>query len=85
MTETTKLGNFGKPCDHTNFKANCDVTRLTEGEGGPVTGYRADLKIECEKCGLPFVFPGVPFGYTPAHPTVSVDQVELRLPIKPLI
>jgi hypothetical protein len=79
------LENFGKDCAHEGFKAQCNVTRLTEVEGGPVTGYRADLEISCDNCGKPFIFPGIPGGYTPSYPTVNVDQTELRIPIKPII
>lgn len=70
-------------CDHLNFAANVRVGRLTQCEGGPVTGYVADATITCAECGLPFRFIGLPAGNHFAEPRVSIDGTELRAPIEP--
>lgn len=80
---TLYLKTMDKPCDHMHFLAQVDVTRLTKEEGGPVTGYSADIHIKCEQCGEKFVFLGLPGGMAPNYPTVSFDGTELRAPIKP--
>lgn len=71
-------------CEHKNFFAKVDVTRLTESdESDVVTGYTADIRIKCDECGLPFQFIGLPGGYSPAQPMCSFDAQEMRAPIKP--
>lgn len=70
-------------CKHEEFKAVVGVHRLTETEGGPVTGYTADVNIKCLQCGLPFRFRGFQAGSHFAEPRVSVDSTELRAPIEP--
>ncbi len=79
------MKNFGKDCEHKEFKANANVFRMPEEEGGVIKSYSCDLKIECAECGMPFMFKGVPFGLTPAQPTMSIDRTELRIPIEPII
>jgi hypothetical protein len=68
-------------CEHMNFKANVRVGRLTDG--GMVTGYCADVTIQCADCGLPFRFIGLDAGNHHAEPRVSVDGIELRAPLEP--
>ena len=70
-------------CDHSMFKASVSVTRLTAEEGGPVTGYTADLLIHCTLCGQPFQFVGMPGGVSHAGPRCSFDGTEARLPLTP--
>lgn len=71
-------------CEHKIFKAQVNVARLTESdESEVVTGYRADIEITCAECFMPFVFVGVPGGYSPGYPTVNVEGDELRVPIRP--
>ena len=43
-------------CNHESFKSMVRVDRLTDTEGGPVTGYTSEIHIECAQCGLPFRF-----------------------------
>lgn len=65
-------------CNHENFRADCRVNRLED------TGrFVAELNITCDQCGLPFHFPGVPYGMQNGGPTSSMDRVELRTPIIP--
>ena len=70
-------------CDHENFVADVAVNRLTTDEGGPVTGYSADVRVRCLDCDEPFVFIGVPVGCTPRFPAASLTGDELRAPIRP--
>lgn len=46
-------------CQHMNFKADVNVGRLSHEDGGPITGYTADVKINCADCGLAFRFIGL--------------------------
>lgn len=71
------------PCEHMNFVADVAVGRLTDGDGGPVTGYTSEIHIKCRDCGLPFRFLGLPFGHHFAEPRLSADSLELRAPIEP--
>lgn len=70
-------------CDHEEFEAVVDVNRLTDVEGGPVTAYSADVRIECTQCGEHFVFIGAPMGLSPREPRTSVLGQIIHLPIKP--
>ena len=70
-------------CLHNNFTCKAAVKRLTDSEGGPVTGYTADIEINCADCGIPFRFTGLPAGSHYYKPRVSVDGTELRAPIEP--
>ena len=70
-------------CEHKNFAAQVNVGRLSEKEGGPITGYTAEVSVKCADCGLPFRFIGLPAGNHFAEPRVSVDGLELRAPLEP--
>lgn len=70
-------------CAHEEFKASCDVGRLSEKDGGPINGYTVGVRIECVRCGVPFRFIGLAAGNHYAEPRVSVDGCELRAPIEP--
>lgn len=72
-----------RACPHENFAACVTVNRLTDGDGGPVTGYMADIRVQCEGCGEPFRWIGTPAGFSPRQPMVSVDETELRAPLRP--
>lgn len=69
-------------CEHLNFKANVNVGRLSKTDGGPITGFCADVTINCAECGLPFRFIGLDAG-NHFDRRVSVDGTELRAPIEP--
>ncbi len=71
------------PCLHENFACQCNVGRLTDTEGGPVTHYTVDVTIHCTDCGEPFEFFGLPVGHSSYKPMVSFDGTELRAPIMP--
>jgi hypothetical protein len=70
-------------CQHMNFVVNANVARLTDTEGGPVTGFDAAIKINCTDCNMPFQFIGLQKGSSFAEPMTSVDGTELRAPIVP--
>jgi len=83
MLAPNDVGGGRMSCDHAKFAANVDVTRMTAGEGGPVTGYMAELRIRCEACGQPFQFAGLLRGVNLAEPRCSFDGTEARLPLTP--
>lgn len=70
-------------CEHLDFEVWAEVSRLTDVEGGPVTGYTADLKVNCSMCKLPFEWVGLPIGTSPGQPMGSLDGIEMRAPIRP--
>lgn len=82
MPETTATERQRR-CAHERFVCKADVGRLTEIEGGPVTGYCVDVRILCDECGLPFRWRGVEAGYSVHEPKVSVDGLDLRAPLEP--
>jgi hypothetical protein len=72
-----------RDCDHPEFAAWVDVSRLTQVDGGPVTGYVADIRADCAVCGEAMVWLGAPVGFSPRQPTASVDGEILRVPLRP--
>ena len=72
-----------KKCEHINFEANVAVGRITDGEGGAVKNYVADIHISCKDCHKPFQFIGMPLGVSYEKPMMEVDGLEARLPIAP--
>lgn len=72
-----------KPCPHEDFDAVVEVNRLTSEPDGPVTAYSADIRIRCSQCDEPFRWIGVQAGVRPDQPMVSVDETQLRAPIRP--
>jgi hypothetical protein len=74
-----------KRCPHEEFNTLARIGRLSDVEGGPITGYTANIKIECALCGLPFRFRGLAAGSHFAEPRVSADGTELRAPLEPAL
>ena len=72
-----------RACMHPDFAANVEVNRLTSTEGGPVTGYSATVNVWCIACDEPFRWIGVPAGLSGSRATCSVDETELRAPLRP--
>ena len=70
-------------CQHEKFRCNANIGRLSKEEGGPITGYTADITVTCAQCDKPFRFVGLPAGSHPSEPRVSVDGIELRAPLEP--
>ena len=72
-----------RACPHEDFAASVEVSRLTKVDGGPVDGYSADIRVSCAACGEPFRWIGATAGLSPARPMCSVDETELRAPLRP--
>jgi len=72
-----------RPCPHEDFLANVGVARLTDVEDGPVTGYMAEIRVWCADCGEQFRWVGAPVGVIADSPSVSIDEAELRAPLRP--
>jgi hypothetical protein len=73
-----------KPCPHENFDAYVEVNRVTASDDDPtVVGYHADIKVSCYDCDEPFRWTGVKAGASPREPMCSVDETELRAPLRP--
>jgi hypothetical protein len=72
-----------QPCEHMNFDVLAEINRLVDTEEGPTTAFSVDLKVWCRDCSEPFVWMGLPAGLNPAQPTVSVNGLEMRAPIRP--
>jgi hypothetical protein len=72
-----------RACEHLHFESSVTVQRLTSTDDGPVTGYVAEVLVRCADCQEPFRWIGVPAGLSPAGPRVSVNEEELRAPVRP--
>ena len=71
-------------CTHDNFKANVKTIKIADdNDTTKITGYRCEVSIFCVDCGEAFNFVGLPAGYDVNHPTISIDGLELRVPIAP--
>lgn|GEM_PF-2088059 len=77
-----KVGGGGD-CAHLRFECRADIGRLSDEDGGPITGYTANIQVKCADCGLAFRFIGLPAGNHFCEPRVSVDGLELRAPLEP--
>jgi hypothetical protein len=75
--------NLDRPCEHIDFHAMVEVARLTDCEGGPVVGYSADITVFCVACDEAFRWIGCPYGLSPRHPTVGIDETHLLAPLRP--
>jgi hypothetical protein len=81
--------NPDRPCPHEQFAANVSVNRIEPdpGAGDMPKAFVADVTVTCapppDGCGEPFRFTGLGAGLSYAHPMVSVDETELRAPIRP--
>jgi hypothetical protein len=70
-------------CQHIRFQCQANIGRLSHEDGGPITGYCAEITVKCSECGLPFRFIGLEAGNDPFLPRVSIDGTELRAPLEP--
>lgn len=63
-------------CRHTRFEAQVTVNYMED------SGRRMlDVKAHCADCGVAVQFMGVPAGFKFSGPSVSVDGLELSVPI----
>jgi hypothetical protein len=73
-----------RPCPHGNFAVEAQVIRITDGaETGELTGLQADIKVMCMDCGEPMRWTGLQAGVSSDRPMCSVDETELRAPLRP--
>lgn len=70
-------------CEHMNFAVKVGVARLAHTEGGPVTGFMAEITVQCAECGKPFQFLGLQPGVDTQGARVSIDGLEARIAILP--
>lgn len=70
-------------CRHPLFSARVDVKPMVFADGGPVIGYMAVATICCAECQTQFRFKGLEAGMRFSHPTVSIDGLELHVPLEP--
>jgi hypothetical protein len=70
-------------CTHQRFVCHANVNRLEDTPGGDITGFSADITIQCADCEIPFRFLGLPGGLLADGAAVSVDGTEARLAITP--
>ena len=67
-------------CEHKNFGTDVSIFRLDGTDR-----FNAEIRITCNDCHEPFKFIGVPMGLNlSGPPTMSPDQIELRVSIAPL-
>lgn len=71
-----------RPCLHLSFDACVAVNRIAE-DGQVPTAYVADITVSCADCGEPFRWTGLMAGLSYGHPMVSVDEREMRAPLRP--
>lgn len=76
-----------EPCKHYNFAMIGKVGRMVRDgddlETGAPIAFHVDITVTCRDCGLPFEWVGFPAGFSFLEPMVSVDNLELRTPLKP--
>ena len=70
-------------CRHEGFQTACLVMGSRPDDRAAVDQYRAEIKIRCAQCGLPFRFKGLIAGFSQGAPTVSMHGDELRIPLEP--
>ena len=73
-----------RPCPHEDFSATVEINRLTGQEGMTTPdAYSASIRVSCAQCGEAFRWIGLQAGMHPARPMVSVDEAEMRAPLRP--
>ena len=70
-------------CSHQSFKVVANVGRILRDEKEPPAYYSCDIRLWCADCGEPFEWHGLPHGFSPYRPTVSIDGQKLRVPAMP--
>ena len=71
-------------CAHMNFRADVKVARLGDDSGdGRITGYMAEIAINCAECGKPFQFLGLEPGLDLQGARVTLDGLEANIAIVP--
>ena len=70
-------------CVHMNFAATVGVARLEDKPGGDITGFNAEVRIQCADCGQKFQFLGLEPGYDTQGARCSLDGLEAKIAICP--
>ena len=66
-----------------NFASSVGIARMTKVEGGPVTGFMAEIRIKCADCGVEMQFLGLQPGCDTQGARVSLDGLEANIAITP--
>jgi hypothetical protein len=78
--------NPDRPCPHETFGVTAEINRIVANESAPESApvaFSADIKVRCEDCGESFRWIGLQAGMNPRRPMVSLDETELRAPLRP--
>lgn len=84
---------FRLVCLHNQFRVDAAVGRIMSTQGdekkeaneqAPADYYHVDLKLCCLECGQEFQWQGLPHGYSPYQPTVSIDGKTMMVPAMPV-
>lgn len=76
---------FGDACMHDLFTARVAVVGVAEIDGGPVTGFIAQVQVICATCQVRFRFGALAPGFSTVKPTTNIDGSEVYLPMAPLV
>jgi hypothetical protein len=72
-------------CNHPDFEAVVNVGRISIDEDAlnkdEIDHFVADIKVQCAKCKQRFGFRVPDVGLLPDRPAVSVDALEMRVPL----
>jgi hypothetical protein len=68
-------------CEHPDFSAEVEVNRIVRNLS--VAGYSASIKVWCAECHEQFRWIGVQAGARGDRPMCSIDESELRAPLRP--
>jgi hypothetical protein len=69
-------------CKHEHFAILIDIAKVVMPPDGHIQ-HMADLRLICTDCREPFHWQGVPMGASLDRPAVSIDGLELRIPVGP--
>lgn len=84
MPEMPPLADPDRACLHEDFVANVEVNRITGSDDDPtIIAYDTSITVSCANCDERFRWIGVQAGLNPGRPMCSVDETELRAPIRP--
>lgn len=65
-------------CPHEGFASCVGVGRIED-----LDGFIAEVRVVCVQCRQAFRFKGAPPGLSFESPTVSIDGLQLHIPIEP--
>lgn len=69
-------------CQHEDFSASVNIVPLVHDDAADSANvFMAEIRIVCAECEKPLGFKGVPCGVSLVEPMVSIDGLELRIPL----